>query len=46
MPLQHAGKPFIEFPSFDRTVDTFFSQLESQKLDMQAIQQACRKVSC
>ena len=39
LPLQHAGKPLLEFATFDRAVDAFFSQLESQKLDLQAIQQ-------
>ena len=46
LPLQHAGKPMLEFPTFDRAVDAFFSQLESQKLDLQAIQQACTCIDC
>lgn len=36
---QHAGVPIREFPSFDMAVDEFFSTLESQKIDMKALQQ-------
>lgn len=36
---QHAGLPIREFPSFDMAVDEFFSTLESQKIDMKALQQ-------
>jgi hypothetical protein len=36
---QHAGLPRREFPSFDMAVDEFFSTLESQKIDMKALQQ-------
>eukprot|EP00042_Codosiga_hollandica_P058711 m.889321 g.889321 ORF g.889321 m.889321 type:complete len:1153 (-) comp59941_c0_seq5:1399-4857(-) len=39
LPCQHQDKQIQQFPSFDRAVDTFFSELESQKLDLQAIQQ-------
>jgi len=36
---QHAELAIREFPSFDMAVDEFFSSLESQKIDMKAIQQ-------
>jgi predicted ribosome quality control (RQC) complex YloA/Tae2 family protein len=36
---QHAVLAVREFPSFDMAVDEFFSSLESQKIDMRAIQQ-------
>lgn len=36
---QHAGLAIREFPNFDMAVDEFFSTLESQKIDMKAIQQ-------
>jgi hypothetical protein len=36
---QHKDRPLQEFASFDTAADTFFSQLQSQKLDMQALQQ-------
>ncbi|XP_021920344.1 nuclear export mediator factor NEMF homolog isoform X2 [Zootermopsis nevadensis] len=45
---QHAGLPVREFPSFDMAVDEFFSTLESQKIDMKALQQereAMKKLS-
>ncbi len=32
-------RPFLEFPTFDRAIDEFFSQLESQKLELKAMQQ-------
>jgi hypothetical protein len=41
LPAQHAQKQYQEFPDFNTAVDTFFSQLESQKLDVQAAQQVC-----
>lgn len=31
--------PFKEFPSFNEAVDEFFSSMESQKLEMKALQQ-------
>lgn len=46
---QHAGLAIREFPSFDMAVDEFFSTLESQKIDMKAIQQVLavlRHVTC
>lgn len=36
---QHSGVPVKEFSSFDMAVDEFFSTLESQKIDMKALQQ-------
>ncbi|XP_063231273.1 ribosome quality control complex subunit NEMF homolog [Bacillus rossius redtenbacheri] len=35
---QHSSQPFQEFPSFDAAVDEFFSQMESQKIDMKTLQ--------
>jgi hypothetical protein len=29
---QHEGKPTIEFPSFDRAADVFFSEIEAQRV--------------
>jgi len=46
---QHAGLAIREFPSFHMAVDEFFSTLESQKIDMKAIQQVLavlRHVTC
>ena len=46
---QHAVLAVREFPSFDMAVDEFFSSLESQKIDMRAIQQVLamlRHVTC
>ncbi|KAI8818482.1 uncharacterized protein EV422DRAFT_168502 [Fimicolochytrium jonesii] len=34
----HADPPAIEYPSFDKCVDEFFSKLEAQKLEMRARQ--------
>jgi predicted ribosome quality control (RQC) complex YloA/Tae2 family protein len=36
---QHASAIFKEFPSFNAAVDEFFSSLESQKLELRALQQ-------
>ena len=36
---QHESQPYMEFESFDKSVDEFFSKLGSQKLDMKALQQ-------
>lgn len=36
---QHSKNPFREFESFDSAVDEFFSTLESQKIDLKALQQ-------
>ncbi|TSW08327.1 Nuclear export mediator factor NEMF [Bagarius yarrelli] len=36
---QHSGSPYVEFESFDKAVDEFFSKMESQKIDMKALQQ-------
>lgn len=36
---QHKNGPFIEFDSFDKAVDEFFSNMESQKIDMKGVQQ-------
>uniref|UniRef100_A0A671V8Y2 Ribosome quality control complex subunit NEMF n=1 Tax=Sparus aurata TaxID=8175 RepID=A0A671V8Y2_SPAAU len=36
---QHAKNPYLEFDSFDKAVDEFFSKMESQKIDMKALHQ-------
>lgn len=36
---QHTSAPHKEMPSFNAAVDEFFSNMESQKLDLKAIQQ-------
>ncbi|XP_066993709.2 ribosome quality control complex subunit NEMF homolog [Anabrus simplex] len=36
---QHSQQPFKEFQTFDVAVDEFFSTLESQKIDLKALQQ-------
>ncbi|XP_076834269.1 ribosome quality control complex subunit NEMF isoform X2 [Brachyhypopomus gauderio] len=36
---QHSKSPYVEFDSFDKAVDEFFSKMESQKIDMKALQQ-------
>ena len=36
---QHEGKQYITYPSFDRAVDIFFSEMEAQKLEMKTISQ-------
>lgn len=36
---QHKTRPFLEFDSFDKAVDEFFSNMESQKIDMKGVQQ-------
>nr|XP_046267885.1 nuclear export mediator factor NEMF-like [Scatophagus argus] len=36
---QHAKCPYLEFETFDKAVDEFFSKMESQKIDMKALQQ-------
>ncbi|XP_078313250.1 ribosome quality control complex subunit NEMF-like isoform X3 [Crassostrea virginica] len=36
---QFENKPFCMFDNFNKSVDEFFSQIESQKLDMKALQQ-------
>uniref|UniRef100_A0A7N8XT63 Ribosome quality control complex subunit NEMF n=1 Tax=Mastacembelus armatus TaxID=205130 RepID=A0A7N8XT63_9TELE len=36
---QHTKSPYLEFDSFDKAVDEFFSKIESQKIDMKALQQ-------
>ncbi|XP_047133052.1 ribosome quality control complex subunit NEMF isoform X1 [Hydra vulgaris] len=36
---QHKSLPFIHFHSFNKCVDEFFSKLESQKIDLKALQQ-------
>uniref|UniRef100_H3DIP4 Ribosome quality control complex subunit NEMF n=1 Tax=Tetraodon nigroviridis TaxID=99883 RepID=H3DIP4_TETNG len=35
---QHSKSPYLEFDSFDKAVDEFFSKMESQKIDMKALQ--------
>ncbi|XP_029316522.1 ribosome quality control complex subunit NEMF isoform X2 [Cottoperca gobio] len=36
---QHAKSPYLEFDTFDKAVDEFFSKMESQRIDMKALQQ-------
>ncbi|XP_028250926.1 ribosome quality control complex subunit NEMF [Parambassis ranga] len=36
---QHSNSPYLEFDTFDKAVDEFFSKMESQKIDMKALQQ-------
>ncbi|XP_061156611.1 ribosome quality control complex subunit NEMF-like [Syngnathus typhle] len=36
---QHLKSPYLEFESFNKAVDEFFSKMESQKIDMKALQQ-------
>ncbi|KAG5894542.1 hypothetical protein JTB14_026830 [Gonioctena quinquepunctata] len=36
---QHSSAPNVEYASFNETVDVFFSSLESQKLELKAVQQ-------
>uniref|UniRef100_A0A1A7WC97 Ribosome quality control complex subunit NEMF n=1 Tax=Iconisemion striatum TaxID=60296 RepID=A0A1A7WC97_9TELE len=36
---QHAKSHYLEFENFDKAVDEFFSKMESQKIDMKALQQ-------
>uniref|UniRef100_UPI00358FD816 ribosome quality control complex subunit NEMF isoform X2 n=1 Tax=Myxine glutinosa TaxID=7769 RepID=UPI00358FD816 len=36
---QHVHRPRLEFDSFDRAVDEFFSKMESQKIDLKALHQ-------
>ncbi|XP_043837568.1 nuclear export mediator factor NEMF isoform X2 [Dromiciops gliroides] len=36
---QHSKCPYIEFESFDKAVDEFYSKLEGQKIDLKALQQ-------
>lgn len=35
---QHENQPYKEFDSFDQAVDEFFSSMESQKIDLKAVQ--------
>ncbi len=36
---QHESQPFLELTNFNQAVDEFFSKMESQKLDLKAVQQ-------
>ncbi|XP_044291971.1 nuclear export mediator factor NEMF isoform X2 [Varanus komodoensis] len=36
---QHAKCPYVEFESFNKAVDEFYSKLEGQKIDLKALQQ-------
>lgn len=36
---QHKSMPHKEYPTFNEAVDEFFSSMESQKLEMKALQQ-------
>lgn len=37
--MQHKDRPFIEYDSFDKAIDEFFSNLEGQKIDIKGVQQ-------
>ena len=37
--MQHKDGPYQEFPTFDRAVDVFFSEIESQKMELKTIAQ-------
>lgn len=36
---QHKNQPYVEYESFDKAVDEYFSKLESQKIDLKGVQQ-------
>ncbi|XP_067128468.1 ribosome quality control complex subunit NEMF [Centruroides vittatus] len=36
--LQHKNSPYSEFPTFNKATDHFFSNLESQKIDVKTLQ--------
>ncbi|KAG9268213.1 nuclear export mediator factor NEMF [Astyanax mexicanus] len=36
---QYSKSPYVEFESYDKAVDEFFSKMESQKIDIKALQQ-------
>ncbi|KAJ8341664.1 hypothetical protein SKAU_G00339550 [Synaphobranchus kaupii] len=36
---QYAKSPYVEFETFDKAVDEFYSKMESQKIDVKALQQ-------
>ncbi|XP_061824217.2 ribosome quality control complex subunit NEMF isoform X1 [Nerophis lumbriciformis] len=36
---QHLKNPYLEFDTFNKAVDEFFSKMESQRIDMKALQQ-------
>ena len=36
---QHESQPYQELAGFNQAVDEFFSKMESQKLDLRAVQQ-------
>ncbi|CAJ0935785.1 unnamed protein product [Ranitomeya imitator] len=36
---QHRNCPYVEFDTFDKAVDEFYSKLEGQKIDLKALQQ-------
>uniref|UniRef100_A0A667YU18 Ribosome quality control complex subunit NEMF n=1 Tax=Myripristis murdjan TaxID=586833 RepID=A0A667YU18_9TELE len=36
---QHVKSAYVEFDSFDKAVDEFYSKMESQRIDMKALQQ-------
>lgn len=36
---QNNNAPYLEYDSFDKAVDEFFSNMESQKIDMKGVQQ-------
>jgi len=39
---QHESQPYQELVGFNQAVDEFFSKMESQKLDLRAVQQVCQ----
>jgi hypothetical protein len=38
---QFESQPYLEFDTFLLAVDEFFSKMESQKMDVRAVQQVC-----
>ncbi|XP_064185844.1 ribosome quality control complex subunit NEMF-like isoform X2 [Anguilla rostrata] len=36
---QHVKSPYVEYESFDKAMDEFYSKMESQKIDVKALQQ-------
>lgn len=40
---QNKNAPFVEYDSFDKSVDEFFSNMESQKIDLKGAQQVNKR---
>lgn len=41
---QHKDRPFLEYDNFDKAVDEFFSNMESQKIDVKGVQQVIHHI--